>query len=135
MKPNIPPTPPPMKFNDIPLTSVNSIFNQPESPVKIYSSGRFPLEQIFSFFSSNYFIASVSFSHRSVALSQSLKLAFISPTFRKNFHNFFYHSSFLPALLRKAYNLLNISIFHHSFYSRYCRISLYHRTVILLKSL
>ena len=37
-----PPTPPPMKFNDIPLPSVNSIFNQPEYPVTILSSCRFP---------------------------------------------------------------------------------------------
>ena len=37
-----PPTPPPMKINDIPLTSVNSIFNQPPaSPVTIYPSCRF----------------------------------------------------------------------------------------------
>ena len=29
-----PTTPPPVKFNDIPLTSVNCILNQPDSPVK-----------------------------------------------------------------------------------------------------
>ena len=39
-----PPTPPPIKTNDIPLTSVNNIFNPPESPVKVYSSCRFPPE-------------------------------------------------------------------------------------------
>ena len=39
-----PPTPSPIKTNDIPLTSVNSIFDQPESPVKTYSSCRFPPE-------------------------------------------------------------------------------------------
>ena len=39
-----PPTPPPIKTNDIPLTSVNSIFYQSESPVKTYSSCRFPPE-------------------------------------------------------------------------------------------
>ena len=35
------PTPPSIKTNDIPLTSVNSIFDQSESPVKSYSSCRF----------------------------------------------------------------------------------------------
>ena len=39
-----PPNPPPFKTNDIPLTSVNSLFDQPESPVKTYSSCRFPPE-------------------------------------------------------------------------------------------
>ena len=39
-----PPTPPPIKTNDIPLTSVNSIFEQSESPVKTCSSCRFPPE-------------------------------------------------------------------------------------------
>ena len=39
-----PPTPPPIKTNDIPLTSVNSIFDQPENPIKTYSSCRFPPE-------------------------------------------------------------------------------------------
>ena len=39
-----PPTQPPIKTNDIPLTSVNSIFDQSESPVKTYSSCRFPPE-------------------------------------------------------------------------------------------
>ena len=39
-----PPTPPPIKTNDIPLTSVNNIFNPPDSPVKVYSSCRFPPE-------------------------------------------------------------------------------------------
>ena len=39
-----PPTPPPIKTNDIPLTSVSTIFDQPESPVKTYSSCRFPPE-------------------------------------------------------------------------------------------
>ena len=37
-----PPTPPPNKTNDIPLTSVKSIFDQTESPVKTYSFCRFP---------------------------------------------------------------------------------------------
>ena len=39
-----PPTPPPIKTNDIPLTSVNNIFDTPDSPVKVYSSCRFPPE-------------------------------------------------------------------------------------------
>ena len=39
-----PPTPPPIKTNDIPLTSVNNIFDPPDSPVKVYSSCRFPPE-------------------------------------------------------------------------------------------
>ena len=39
-----PPTPPPIKIKDIPLTSVNSIFDQSESPVKTYSSCRSPPE-------------------------------------------------------------------------------------------
>ena len=39
-----PPTPPPKKINDIPLTSVNSIFNQREGPAKTYSSYHFPPE-------------------------------------------------------------------------------------------
>ena len=37
-----PPTPPPIKTNDIPLTSVNNIFDPSDSPVKVYSSCRFP---------------------------------------------------------------------------------------------
>ena len=37
-------TPPPIKTNDIPLTSVNSIFDQSESPGKTYSSCCFPPE-------------------------------------------------------------------------------------------
>ena len=37
-----PPTPPPIKTNDIPLTSVNDIFDPSDSPVKVYSSCRFP---------------------------------------------------------------------------------------------
>ena len=41
-----PSTPPLLKINDITLTTVNSIFNQPDSPVKIYSSCRFPPEKI-----------------------------------------------------------------------------------------
>ena len=36
-----PPTPPPIKTNDMPLTSVNSIFDQSESSVKTYFSSRF----------------------------------------------------------------------------------------------
>ena len=39
-----PPTPPPIKTNDIPLTSVNNIFDPPDSPVKVYSSCHFPPE-------------------------------------------------------------------------------------------
>ena len=39
-----PPTPPPIKTNDIPLPSVNIIFDPPDSPVKVYSSCRFPPE-------------------------------------------------------------------------------------------
>ena len=39
-----PPTPPPIKTNDPPLTSVNNIFDPPDSPVKNYSSCRFPPE-------------------------------------------------------------------------------------------
>ena len=39
-----PPTPPPIKTNDIPLTSVNNIFDPSDSPVKVYSSCRFPPE-------------------------------------------------------------------------------------------
>ena len=39
-----PPTPPTIKTNDIPLTSVNSIFGQSESTVKTYSC-RFPPEE------------------------------------------------------------------------------------------
>ena len=39
-----PPTPPPIKTDDIPLTSVNNIFDPPDSPVKVYSSCRFPPE-------------------------------------------------------------------------------------------
>ena len=39
-----PPTPPPIKTNDIPLTSVNNIFDPPDSSVKVYSSCRFPPE-------------------------------------------------------------------------------------------
>ena len=39
-----PPTPPPIKTNDIPLTSVNNFFDPPDSPVKVYSSCRFPPE-------------------------------------------------------------------------------------------
>ena len=34
---NLPPTPPSIKTNDIPLTSFNSMFVQTESPVKTYS--------------------------------------------------------------------------------------------------
>ena len=41
---NYPPTPPPIKNNDIPLTSVNNIFDPLDSPVKVYSSCRFPPE-------------------------------------------------------------------------------------------
>ena len=44
-----PPTPPPIKTNDIPLTSVNNIFDPPDSPVKVYSSCRFPPEQFTNF--------------------------------------------------------------------------------------
>ena len=36
-----PPTPP-IKTNDIPLTSVDNIFDPSDSPVKVYSSCRFP---------------------------------------------------------------------------------------------
>ena len=39
-----PPTLPPIKTNDIPLTSVNNIFDPSDSPVKVYSSCRFPPE-------------------------------------------------------------------------------------------
>ena len=39
-----PPTPPPIKTNDITLTSVNNLFDPPDSPVKVYSSCRFPPE-------------------------------------------------------------------------------------------
>ena len=39
-----PPTPPPIETDDIPLTSVNNIFDPPDSPVKVYSSCRFPPE-------------------------------------------------------------------------------------------
>ena len=39
-----PPTPPLIKTNDIPLTSVNNIFDPPDSPAKVYSSCRFPPE-------------------------------------------------------------------------------------------
>ena len=39
-----PPAPPPIKTNDITLTSVNNIFDPPDSPVKVYSSCRFPPE-------------------------------------------------------------------------------------------
>ena len=37
-----PPTPPPIKTNDFPLTFVKSIFDQSESPVITYSSCHFP---------------------------------------------------------------------------------------------
>ena len=36
-----------MKINDTTLTSVNSIFNQPERHAKIYSSCRSPTEAIY----------------------------------------------------------------------------------------
>ena len=39
-----PPTPPPIKTNDIPLTSVNNIFDPSDSPVKVYSSCHSPPE-------------------------------------------------------------------------------------------
>ena len=39
-----PPTPPPNKTNDIPLISDNNIFDPSDSPVKVYSSCRFPPE-------------------------------------------------------------------------------------------
>ena len=39
-----PPTPPSMKFNGIPSTSVNCLFTPPESPAKILSSCRFSPE-------------------------------------------------------------------------------------------
>ena len=41
-----PPTPPAMKFLHILITSVNSIFNQPEIPLTVYSSCRIPPESI-----------------------------------------------------------------------------------------
>ena len=44
-----PPTPPPIKTNDIPLTSVNNIFDPPDSPVKVYFSCRFPPELFTNF--------------------------------------------------------------------------------------
>ena len=50
-----PPTPPLMNFDGITLISVNSVFNQPDRPSKIYSSCRFPPEKNLNLFFQNIF--------------------------------------------------------------------------------
>ena len=86
-----PPTPPPMKLKDFPLTSVTRIITPPESRAKIYSSLLFPPESFEPKLTTNYsslFHHSFSFTtHRSVAVSECL-LLFLRNIFHSPIKNF-----------------------------------------------
>ena len=117
-----PPTPPPMKFKDIPSTSVNSIFNQPETLKIIYLSLPTWIN-LFLLLSIN-FITSLSLSL--LKLQLLIYLPSLKPVV-ENIKHPFTISHFPIILLSTIYNLLIIYNLHefNPFYSLYCIISLY----------